>query len=86
MPKKDKTLWYFKDGLHVGSPQSFGDSLTTIVMTFVKNLFKIHENSLKFAKNWVKFTNFKLQNEECHHYVNNPSLNIIWLRGSLSGH
>ncbi len=39
-------------------------------MTFVKNSFKIRENSLKFAKNWVKFANFKLQNEECHHYAN----------------
>ncbi len=37
-------------------------------MTFVKNSFKIRENLLKFAKNWVKFANFKLQNEECHHY------------------
>jgi hypothetical protein len=39
-----------------------------IVMTFVKNSLKIRENSLKFTKNWVKFANFKLQNEECHHY------------------
>jgi hypothetical protein len=39
-----------------------------IVMTFFILHFKIRENSLKFAKNSLKFTNFKMQNEECHHY------------------
>jgi hypothetical protein len=44
-------------------------SLWGIVMTFFILHFKIHENSLKFAKKSIKFANFKVQNEECHYYA-----------------